>query len=471
MDPSHAGLMKFKAGEFRDGYREYRQHQEREERATNSAFPARYTAGPYQKEAALRGAEQAIRPWAPPPTGLGERAGAAMAQWGPASFAPESQGMHQGSPFQQEQRPAGQLGAPLYQPSPQAAAAIGQAAGRVARPGTSQVDAPDAWSAVPHEMGRQIWPADIVYPPRYCVGCRGGHEAARERNPAWEPYTPLQRLSNLNMLQTKFQVALVKGFLCVKQNCDSRTTPILWTRQDDQGDLITPHNMAKDEFVKQLVLAFDGLREGHEPYRHLATQAAKAFLATGSNYLVTAAPLLATPIRLGLQTYEPSLVGHILLMMQGLLRAHPGVGPALQPSFPHFLPYLGLFRPRNISVHLPPPFCLPPTGSFNGSGASPNAGGRKCNVCGIPVDKDLDGERQRLKVAKARAGNAHLMDTDLATAHRPPRHPLNGRKSCKYSLPALISETLDVMVQLGGPGTLVLVQRVIPRYCYFNPKD
>lgn len=143
----------------------------------------RYAAGPYQKEAAIRGAEQAIRPWAPPPAGLGERAGAAMAQYGPASLAPESQGMHQGM-MSPQRSPEGRqqaaeegrmqpLGAPLYQPSPQAAAAIGQAAGRVARPGTAQVDAPDAWSAVPHEMGRQIWPSDIIHPPRYCVGCRG----------------------------------------------------------------------------------------------------------------------------------------------------------------------------------------------------------------------------------------------------------------------------------------------------------
>lgn len=31
------------------------------------------------------------------------------------------------------------------------------------------------------------------------------------------------------------------------------------------------------------------------------------------------------------QTYEPSLVGHMLLMVQRLVRSHPGVAPALVP--------------------------------------------------------------------------------------------------------------------------------------------
>jgi hypothetical protein len=58
------------------------------------------------------------------------------------------------------------------------------------------------------------------------------------------------------------------------------------------------------------------MREGHEPYRHLATHAANAFLKTRSSLLVKAAPLLARPIRLGLQTYEPHLVGHMISMLK-----------------------------------------------------------------------------------------------------------------------------------------------------------
>jgi hypothetical protein len=41
----------------------------------------------------------------------------------------------------------------------------------------------------------------------------------------------------------------------------------------------------------------------------------------------------------------------------------------------------------------------------------------------------------------------------------------------RYSLKSVINTTLDLMVTLGGPGALSLVQNYIPRYCYFDPKD
>ncbi|KAF5827744.1 hypothetical protein DUNSADRAFT_150 [Dunaliella salina] len=72
----------------------------------------------------------------------------------------------------------------------------------------------------------------------------------------------------------------------------------------------------KQDFVNQLALMFDGLREGHEPYRHLATEAVHAFLRTRSPHLKAAATECLPGLRLALQTYEPSLVGHALLMLQ-----------------------------------------------------------------------------------------------------------------------------------------------------------
>ena len=417
-------------------------------------------AAPYQKEAAQRAAENSIRPWQPMGAGMGERDGALFAERGPGSHY---------------------LASPNLKTSPAAAQAIGKAAGRIGRPGTDQVGAEDAWSPVPHAMGRQIWPADLVQPPRYCVGCRGGHEAENEKNPAWEPYTPADRLRNLNMLETKFTVALSKGFLCAKQNSDSVNRPVLWTwtvkLKDEHGGIdvipITPDLMAsdpvrKEEFVSQLVLMYEGLREGHEPYRHLATCAANAFLKTESNYIVDAVERLMKPITLGLQTYEPHLVGHMLLMLQTLLKSHPSVGPTFRPFLHKILPYLALFRPRNFSLHLPPPFCLPSTGSFSGRGAPPKSGARTCNVCGHPVDKETKVLRQQLRAEDARKKNAHLLDESVP--EYTPKNPLNGRKSKKYELSSLISQTLDLIVQLCGPGTLSIVQRIIPRYCYYDPK-
>lgn len=403
---------------------------------------ASIAASPYQKAAATRAAEQAIRPWAPMGNGMGERLGAPLQA--PTSLSYLS---------------------PALQTSPAAAEAIGRAAERVAKPGTNQVGADDAWSPVPHAMPRQIWPSDLVLPPRYCVGCRGGHEEANERNATWEPYSPLDRLKNLNMLETKFMVALSKGFLCCRINPNgSSTEPIQWTQKDEKGEPISPLNMPTDLFIKQLTLMWHGLREGHEPYRHLATKALQAFLDTQSPYIVEAIKDLIQPLTLAFQTYEPHLVGHMLLMLQHLLKSHPGVAPALQPYLVRILPYLGLFRPKNFTLHLPPPFCLPSSGSFTGNGIACKSGKRKCGVCGCPVDKDLDAERRQQRAEMARKGNAHLLE-DAIPAHQP-RNPLKGRRSEKYHLASLITQTLDLIVMLGGPGTLEIVQRQIPRYSY-----
>ncbi len=42
--------------------------------------------------------------------------------------------------------------------------------------------------------------------PKYCVACRGEHVPGRACDPAWQPYTPRQRLANLHLLTSRFQV-------------------------------------------------------------------------------------------------------------------------------------------------------------------------------------------------------------------------------------------------------------------------
>ena len=448
IDAQHAGLLAKRAQSFTQN----RSLVNSNPSMINKIAFEKNPAAAYQKEAAIRAAESAIRPWQPMGAGMGEREGALLAQQGPGYLS---------------------LASPNLKTSPAAAEAIGRAAARVARPGTAQVGALDAWSPVPHAIGREIWPADIVHlPPRYCTGCRGGHEPEHERNSSWEPYSPLDRLRNLNMLETKFSVALSKGSLCAKLNSDSLSKPVIWTwsMKDEQGEdsPVTPELMGKEDFISQLVLMYEGLREGHEPFRHLATNAAMAFLSTQSQFIVDSVERLMKPINLALSTYEPHLVGHMLTMIQGLLKSHPGVGPAFRPHLDKILPYLALFRPRNFTLHLPPPFCLPSSGSFTGNGVPPKSGARTCGVCGCPVDKDLKALKEKQKMEEQRNLNAHLMDEPVSQ-HKS-RNPLNGRKSKKHQLSSLISSTLDLIVSLCGPGTLSAVQRIIPRYCYYDPQ-
>lgn len=70
------------------------------------------------------------------------------------------------------------------------------------------------------------------------------------------------------------------------------------------------------QHIHKHVIAVQGLREGHEPYRFLATQAAIQMLSQQSEHILAAAALLISPIKLALNTLEPSLVGNMLLMLQ-----------------------------------------------------------------------------------------------------------------------------------------------------------
>ncbi len=49
-----------------------------------------------------------------------------------------------------------------------------------------------------------------------------------------------------------------------------------------------------------------------------------------------------------------------------LLRSHPKVPARLVPHLKHLLPAMALMRRRHFAVHLPPPFCCSPAGSFTG---------------------------------------------------------------------------------------------------------
>eukprot|EP00983_Pelagomonas_calceolata_P014826 470870-Pelagomonas_calceolata.AAC.1 len=134
--------------------------------------------------------------------------------------------------------------------------------------GAGQMNAEGAYSCQQGHRARELWPRDIALPPQYCAGCRdqwtswlsslkqwkyktgrvgnvprilpsvittssfrhvhaiGQHDPAKERNPAWEPYTPAARLKGLNLLGTRFTWALERRQLCVTLNDGSRVKPV-----------------------------------------------------------------------------------------------------------------------------------------------------------------------------------------------------------------------------------------------------
>ena len=84
------------------------------------------------------------------------------------------------------------------------------------------------------------------------MGCRGGHDPANEMNPDWQPYTPQDRLQNLRLIRSKFQIALSKGQLCVRQDSSSSVHPVKWLWKDAAGDEMTPESFGEKEFCQQV---------------------------------------------------------------------------------------------------------------------------------------------------------------------------------------------------------------------------
>ncbi|KXZ46601.1 hypothetical protein GPECTOR_42g812 [Gonium pectorale] len=414
-------------------------------------------AAPYQKPAAQRAAERAIRPW-DPASGLGEARGARLLQ---------VEGSNAGAGAYA--RP----GAPaLYEP-PSAAAvdAVAAAAGRVARAGQGQVTAHGAYSVQQGAQEREIWPVELKdKPPRYCTGCRGSHEPSRERDPAWQPYTPHTRLANLQQLDTKFSRAMFKGVLCCSLS-ESYWDPVRWTTQ--------PIAMDPATFRQQLRLTFDGIREGHEPYRFLATRAAEALLSCPGRgpQVAAAVPDLVAPLKLCLNTLQPELVGGLLLLLAKLLRCHPAVPPAMAPFLRHLLPPLALFRGHNrLRLELPSPVCVASTGTFSGRGVPPEAGGRSCRVCRAPVDRVLDAAAARAAAAEALARNAAALGAQAAadpeSALPPPTGKrLPGRVCGRYTLSELVEEVAGLLAAGGGDVARRLIRSYLPAFGYVSQQE
>ncbi|KAG2427078.1 hypothetical protein HXX76_012591 [Chlamydomonas incerta] len=415
-------------------------------------------AAPYQKEAAQRAAERAIRPW-DPAAGLGERRGAAAlalagANAGAGAFADPAAPSLYAAPGQAE------------------ANAFAAAAARVARRGQDQAGSVGAYSVREGAPPRELWPVDLAAPQKYCTACRGDHSEAKVGNPAWQPYTPAQRLANLQLLDTKFRRALFKGLLCCSLS-DSYWDPVRWREQ--------PRVMSAQTFAQQLALALDGIRDGHEPHRFLATQAVTGLLDCPGRgaQVAAAAPGLVGPLKLCLNTMQPQLVGGALLLLRKLLRAHPAAGAALAPYLRHLLPPLAVFKDHTRLMELPAPVCVPPTGSWAGGSAAATtpARARCCAVCGAPTDREGAAVAARaaaeadLAVNAARLGAAGAADPDSVLPPGTTSKRLPGRACGRYTLSALIDEVLGLLVASGGEVGRRQVRSYVPSFNYFTPQD
>ncbi|GFR45806.1 hypothetical protein Agub_g7262 [Astrephomene gubernaculifera] len=441
-------------------------------------------AAPYQKAAAQRAAERALRPW-DPAAGLGERLGAQIqANNGHSSAAAAAAAYsHPAAPS---------LFAP---PSPAHAAAVAAAAGRVARGGQGQGQAAGAYSVLPGAPPRELWAVGAAAgPPRFCTACRGEHDESKVSDPSWQPYSPAARLTNLMLLDSGFKRAQRTGLLRCSPGSSS-WAPVRWAEQ--------PAGMSAEVFKRQLVLAFEGLREGHEPYRFLATRAAEELIdchrpaaaaaagggsdpRVGTSLVAEAVPELVAPLKLCFNTLQPQLVGGALLVLRRLLLSHPSVAPALAPACPHLLPALALFRHHHTRLLLPAPACVAPTGTFAGGPDPGGAAGRSCRVCGVRLGGQRGAGKQRGRAAGA--GGRHAGQYDPAAVLAAAQDPddaaaeaeaaaasaskrLPGRSCRRYRLSELIEEVLGLLAGAGGQVGRSQVRSYVPDFGYLHHQE
>jgi len=213
---------------------------------------------------------------------------------------------------------------------------------RAHRAGQGQPSSPGAWAPREGQAARELWSHQVVEgEAKHCAACRGGHDRGKEHNPAWAPYAPRQRLEGMHLLETKFALAHRMGTLPVALS-DSFIAPVRWVRVSGEGDVLKPDKLSEAEFGEALALMLEGVRDGHEPFRFLATQAALELCATRSRHLPKSAAAAARPLRLALNTMEPSLFGTALLLLQrragmggcAAARCRGPSNPCILPAFP-----------------------------------------------------------------------------------------------------------------------------------------
>merc|ERR1719148_291483 len=110
--------------------------------------------------------------------------------------------------------------------------------------------------------------------------------------------------------------------------------------------------MDKIDYHHYLPIFFDGAREQEDPYRFIAVQGVYEMLAESQNGMkvLPVVPQLVIPMKVALNTRNPTIICTMLKIMQTLVRAGPGIGEALVPYYRQVLPVLNIFKNSNANL-------------------------------------------------------------------------------------------------------------------------
>ncbi|EGR28934.1 hypothetical protein IMG5_166540 [Ichthyophthirius multifiliis] len=130
-----------------------------------------------------------------------------------------------------------------------------------------------------------------------------------------------------------------RGDLPIKVDHQGSVNKIIWKISPEQLD-----------YHHYLPIFFDGLREKMDPYRFLAILGTYDLLEKGANKILPVIPQLIIPIKTGLNTRDPEIIGILLKILQKLVVSGDMIGEALVPYYRQILPIFNLYKNKNMNI-------------------------------------------------------------------------------------------------------------------------
>lgn len=130
---------------------------------------------------------------------------------------------------------------------------------------------------------------------------------------------------------------------------DRSDLPISVFHGGSGGKIAWKVEIDKLDYHHYLPIFFDGLREKEDPYRFLAVQGTYDMLDKGGSKILAVVPQLIIPIKVALNTRDPTIMTTMMKVIQKLILSADMVGEALVPYYRQILPIFNLFKNKNLN--------------------------------------------------------------------------------------------------------------------------
>jgi len=116
------------------------------------------------------------------------------------------------------------------------------------------------------------------------------------------------------------------------------------------GKIAWKVDVASIDYHHYLPIFFDGAREQEDPYRFLAVQGTYDMLEKGGQKVLPVVPQLIIPIKVALNTRNPTVICTMLKILQTLVKSGDMIGEALVPYYRQILPVLNIYKNSNANL-------------------------------------------------------------------------------------------------------------------------